>query len=145
VGGYIPLLNSIIPKMADVGNLEFTYLFSPSKSKYKENRKTFENTSPIMCKAYCLIFIIFLLLTLIVRLQNEKHSRIRSFMRMMGMSDSPYYISHFISFPVFSFSIAILTTVFGKALYLKRVNTIIIFIQCYLMLMSVFFFALFSK
>jgi len=141
----MPLLYSSIAKIVTNEYAQFTYIFSPSIAKDVESAATLRKSLPGTCKVYYFICITFALLTLIIRLQREKHSKIRSFMRIMGMSDSSYYISHLIFFAAYSFGIAILMTVFGKVFYLKKVNVLIIFIQCYLMLMSVFFFALLSK
>jgi hypothetical protein len=143
IGGYMALLHTLIAKLTANYSADFTYIYSPSKSKNTQSDDTDFGIGRY--KVYCLICISFALLILIIRLQNEKYSRIRSFMRMMGMNDRSYYISHFVFFAVYSFAVAVFMTAFGKALFLKKVNVLIIFVQCYLMLMSVFFFALLTK
>ena len=82
---------------------------------------------------------------LIVRLQTEKTKKIREFMRIMGMTDTSYYLSYLFSYMISGFISILLVTICLKLFYLTQTNPLIIFVTGFLICLNTFSFALIIK
>jgi len=146
IGGFQTIIDSVITKIAlnndDAG---ITYLISPSMgTEYTHDRLGTQMRIYLLMGLY-LLCTIMTLLSLVSRMQVEKTTKMRDFMRMMGMNDTPYYLSHFIFHAIFTFFLSILTATIAKTLLLSNVNYVVLFIQTYLIYLNLFFIALLAK
>ena len=93
---------------------------------------------PIFCGAITLIY-------LISRMQLEKNSKMRDFMRMMGMNDTPYYFSYFIIHFIISALASSIITAVIKISFELNICLGILYIQIFLIYINIFFFAILLK
>jgi len=129
-----------------------SYLITPSSSKEYTIRSDLADSMDLQSTFTSMNAILFFFLStlitldyLISRMQVEKCSKMRNFMRMMGMSDTFYYMSYFIFHALSSLLLSLLITAIARLLLFPGTNIVLIFIQTYLMLLNVFFFALLIK
>ena len=146
IGGFQTIIDSVITKIAlNDDKAGITYLISPSMgTEYTYDSMGTELRAYTLMGFY-LLCTLMTLLSLISRMQVEKTTKMRDFMRMMGMNDTPYYLSHFIFHAIFTFFLSILTAIIANALLLCNVNYFVLLIQTYLIYLNVFFMALLAK
>lgn len=144
-GGYQVLIDSIISQMVIGSEGGITYLVTPSTRKAHLINAMPAEAQTFLAAMFLLFCTTITLFYLIARMQAEKISRMRDFMRMMGMNDTPYYLSYFIFHTISSFLLAIVVSIIAKWRMFENVNFVTIFIQIFLMLLSMFFFAVLVK
>jgi len=147
IGGFQTIIDSVITKIVLNNNSDagITYLISPSMgTDYIEDYGVTEIRTYLLMGFY-LLSTVMTLLSLVSRMQVEKTTKMRDFMRMMGMNDTPYYLSHFIFHAIFTFFLSILTAIIARTLLLRNVDYVVVLIQTYLIYLNVFFMALLAK
>lgn len=146
LGGYQAVIDSVIAKMA-LNDTEagITYLIAPSTSKpHVHDQMTATGRATIVTIFFLLCGIISLI-SLLSRMQTEKTTRMRDFMRMMGMSDTSYYLSHFIFYATSSLLLSAVISLVARLELFANTYFALLFIQTYLMLLNVFAFAVLFK
>lgn len=145
LGDYQALLDSIIVKYELGGNSGLAYYIAPSFTKDHVKDDLGADFRAFFAMLYFLLCATITMVYLLSRLQVEKCARTRDFMRMMGMKDTPYYMSYFIFHAITSFILAWIITILARFIIFTDANIIVIFIQIYLILLNAFFFALLMK
>jgi len=146
IGGFQTIIDSVITKIAlNDDKAGITYLISPSMGTDYIHDSVGAEVRTYLLMAFYLLCTIMTLLSLVSRMQIEKTTKMRDFMRMMGMNDTPYYLSHFIFHAIFTLFLSILTATIAKTLLLSNVNYVVLLIQTYLIYLNVFFMALLAK
>ena len=115
------------------------------KVKAHKESNIMGNIAPVLMSVYVIVGATLALQFLIVRMQTEKVNKIRDFMRMMGMADTPYYLSCFLFYGASSLIMTILLTLAVTLLALTNTSFIVLFIDIYLLMMTVFPFAVLVK
>lgn len=146
LGGYQAVIDSVIAKMAlnDV-NAEITYLISPASVKPYVNDKMTAGGRALIVIIFFLLCTTISLVFLLSRMQTEKTTRMRDFMRMMGMHDTAYYTSHFIFYAITSLFLAAMISLVARLELFANTYYALLFIQTYLMLLNVFSIAVLFK
>jgi uncharacterized membrane protein len=71
-------------------------------------------------------------------LASEKESKAREGMKMMGLTDSTYYIAWFIHFFIICFIKSILIVIVASIFIFKKVNPFLLFIFCMMYSLTLF-------
>jgi len=146
IGTFQIMIDSVISKIVSNDNSTFiSFAIAPMAVKAHKRpvapAYTIINTIVIfilVCSTLSLQF-------LIPRMQIEKVNKIRDFMRMMGMTDTPYYLSYYIFQALTSLVVCTILSFALNHFIFKNTNFFIIFIGNYLMLLTTFPFAVVIK
>ena len=146
IGGFQTIIDSVITKIAlNNSDAGITYLISPSMGTDYIHDHIGTKLRTYLLMGFYLLCTIMTLLSLVSRMQVEKTTKMRDFMRIMGMNDTPYYLSHFIFHAIFTLFLSILTAIIARTLLLRNVDYVVVLIQTYLIYLNVFFMALLAK
>ncbi len=146
IGTFQAMIDSLISKAETKNQSTFVeYAYAPMKqAAYTKNLVpdvTFVNSIGmlgIMAGALSLYY-------LVARLQTEKVNKIRDFMRIMGMKDCPYYLAYFIFQLAAALPPSLMIAILTSTIAFKNTNVFIIWLSGYMILLSIFPFAIIVK
>ena len=101
--------------------------FSPMETLSYESDSTFQQIlDGVLASALLLVWIVPYIRFVLV-MTNEKETRIKETMRIMGMSEAAYAGSWFVQYLITAFIISFLLTLFGGLFFLKNSEWLIMF------------------
>jgi len=124
---------------------ELTYLISPSAIKPYVQDKMSSVGRELIVTIFFILSMLIILVCLLSRMQTEKRSKMRDFMRTMGVSDTCYYLSYFIFHAICSLLLAAMIALVARLELFANTYYALLFIQAYLMLLNTFTFAVLIK
>ena len=145
VGTFQIYIESIIAKLVANKEISIDYLVSPMHTPTYKASSAGAAVSSIKISMYFIICTAILMVMLITRMQIEKNMKIREFMRIMGMSDTTYYLSYIISYMITGLITSLIMTACLRILYLGKTNVLILFIEIYLIVLNGFTYTLVIK
>ena len=144
VGTFQTYIEGIIASYIET-NVYISYLVSPMHVNSYKSDLISASIQGSKISMYLILLAVMSMSFLIVRLQTEKTMKIREFMRIMGMTDTSYYLSYLIFYMFTGFISVLITTICLKLFYLTQTNPLIIFITGFLICLNTFSFALIIK
>ena len=72
------------------------------------------------------------------KIASEKESKAREGMKMMGLTDSTYYLAWFIHFFLICFMVSIIIVVIARLAIFKQVNPLLLFLFCMMYSLTLF-------
>ena len=146
LGGFQVFIESIITKLVlKSESASLTYGIVPMMSNPYNRDSLGEEYGAILIMMYTIFCGTITLIYLISRMQVEKNNKMRDFMRMMGMNDTPYYLSYFIIHLIISLLSSSIITTIVKINFELKISIGILYIQILLMYINIYCFAILMK